>query len=74
MVQVYGIRTGSVNHMEIAVMMMIWFCIFQNRNVSRETFYGYEEEIQDNVSRETLNPRYCKLPVKHGKIRKNCFT
>ena len=38
MVQECGIRIRSVNHIWIAVMMMIWYCISQRENVSRETF------------------------------------
>ena len=65
MVQECGIRIRSVNHIWIAVMMMIWYCISQRENVSRETFCIEKEKIQDNVSRETCSPTCCKLSVKH---------
>ena len=65
MVQECGIRIRSVNHIRIAVMMMIWYCISQRENVSRETFCRDKEKVQDNVSRETCSPTCCKLSVKH---------
>lgn len=35
-----GVRYQDKDHIWIAVMMMIWFCISQRGNVSRETFCG----------------------------------